>query len=111
MKLAGAYERLGKIDLAAEEYNLALSKTGSNDDILMSLENIWQQKIIDNPQDAEAHANLGAVLQKKKDYQGALAQYKKAESINPSNTNTASRRSAESAAYSIRSSSRFSAVT
>lgn len=88
LKLAGAYERLGKIDLAAEEYNLALSKTGSNDDILMSLENIWQQKIIDNPQDAEAHANLGAVLQKKKDYQGALAQYKKAESINPSNTNT-----------------------
>lgn len=88
LKLAGAYERLGKIDLAAEEYNLALSKTGSNDDILMSLENIWRQKVSDNPQDAEAHANLGAVLQKKKDYQGALAEYRKAESINPSNTTT-----------------------
>ena len=88
LKLAGAYERLGKIDLAAEEYNLALSKTGSNDEILMSLENIWRQKVNDNPQDAEAHANLGAVLQKKKDYEGALAQYHKAESINPSNTNT-----------------------
>lgn len=88
LKLAGAYERLGKIDLAAEEYNLALSKTGKNDEILMSLENIWRQKVSDNPEDAEAHANLGAVLQKKKDYEGALAQYKKAESINPSNTNT-----------------------
>ncbi len=88
LKLAGAYERLGKIDLAAEEYNLALSKTSSNDEILMSLENIWRQKVVDNPQDAEAHANLGAVLQKKKDYEGALAQYRKAESINPSNTNT-----------------------
>ncbi len=88
LKLAGAYERLGKIDLAAEEYNLALSKTGSNDDILMSLENIWRQKVADTPQDAEAHANLGAVLQKKKDYQGALAEYRKAESINPSNTTT-----------------------
>lgn len=88
LKLAGAYERLGKVDLAAEEYNKALTKDGCNEDILMSLENIWRQKVSDNPNDAEAHANLGAVLQRKKDYQGALAQYQKAESLNPSNTNT-----------------------
>lgn len=88
LKLAGAYERLGKVDLAAEEYNKALTKDGCNEDVIMSLENIWRQKVSDNPNDAEAHANLGAVLQRKKDYQGALAQYQMAESINPSNTTT-----------------------
>lgn len=88
LKLAGAYERLGKTELAAEEYNLALTKSGDNEEILMSLQNIWLQKVNDNPNDAEAHANLGAVYQKKKDYTNALAQYEKAEQLNPSNVTT-----------------------
>lgn len=88
LKLAGAYERLNKIDLAAQEYNLALSKSSDNQDILLSLENIWKQKVNENPNDAEAHANLGAVYQKKGDFVSALSQYQKAEEINPSNINT-----------------------
>lgn len=88
LKLAGAYERLGKLDLAAEQYNLSLSKSSSNQDVLLSLENIWKQKVSQNPNDAEAHANLGAVYQKRNNFEAALAQYKKAEELNPSNVTT-----------------------
>ncbi len=88
LKLAEAYERLGKIDLAAEQYNLSLSKSGDNQEVLMSLENIWKQKVADNPDDAEAHANLGAVYQRQNNFAAALQQYEKAEEINPSNVNT-----------------------
>ena len=88
LKLAGAYERLGKLVQAAEEYNLALTKSGDNEDILMSLESIWKQRVEQNPNDAEAHANLGAVYQKKNNFQAALEQYNKAEELNPSNVTT-----------------------
>ena len=88
LKLAEAYERLGKVDLAAEQYNLSLSKNSDNQEILMSLENIWKQKIEQNPDDAEAYANLGAVYQRQNNFTAALQQYEKAESINPSNVNT-----------------------
>ena len=88
LKLAGAYERLGQIDNAVKEYNLALTKSGDNQEILMSLENIWRQRVAQNPNDAEAHANLGAVFQRKNDFDSALAQYEKAEQLNPSNVTT-----------------------
>ena len=88
LKLACAYERLGKFDLAAEQYNLALEKSSNSADVLISLENLWKQKIDTNPNDAEAYANLGAVLQRKNDFAGALTMYEKAEKLNPSNVNT-----------------------
>lgn len=88
LKLACAYERLSKFDLAAEQYNLALEKSSDSKDVLISLENLWRQKININPNDAEAYANLGAVLQRKNDFTGALAMYEKAEKLNPSNVNT-----------------------
>lgn len=88
LKLACAYERLGKFDLAAEQYNLALEKSSNSADVLISLENLWKQKIDTNPNDAEAYANLGAVLQRKNDFAGALTMYEKAERLNPSNVNT-----------------------
>ena len=88
LKLAEAYERLGKIDMAAEQYNLSLSKSGDNREVLMSLENIWKQKIAENPDNAEAYANLGAVYQRQNNFTAALQQYEKAESLNPSNVNT-----------------------
>ena len=88
LKLAEAYERLGKIDMAAEQYNLSLSKSGDNREVLMSLENIWKQKIAENPNNAEAYANLGAVYQRQNNYTATLRQYEKAESLNPSNVNT-----------------------
>lgn len=88
LKLACAYERLGKIDLAAEQYNLSLAKSENNSEVLDSLEKLWSQKIEQNPNDAEAHANLGAVYQRRNNFAAALAEYEKAEKLNPSNVNT-----------------------
>ncbi len=88
LKLANSYEKLGQIDKAAEQYNFALSDSTDNQDILTALENIWKQKIDKNPNDAEAHANLGAVYQKKNNFKEALTQYEKAEALNPSNVTT-----------------------
>ena len=88
LKLARVYERLGLLDKAAQEYTYALSKSGENQDILLSLENIWRQKVAQSPNDAEAHSNLGAILQKKGEMDAALAEYEKAEQINPSSITT-----------------------
>ena len=88
LKLAVSYEKLGQVDKALEHYNAALSGDGDKQEILMALENIWKQKIIQNPKDAEAYANLGAVYQKKNDFTSALSYYEKAELLNPSNITT-----------------------
>lgn len=88
LKLARVYERMGQIDKAAQEYTLALTKSGENQDILLSLENIWKQKVAKAPGDAEAHANLGAIYQKKGDLASALTEYQAAESLNPTNITT-----------------------
>ncbi len=88
LKLARAYEAIGNTEGAANEYNYALQNSSEKEDILVSLEKIWQQKVAAAPNDAEAHANLGAVYQKQGNYQGAMEEYKKAEAINPSNATT-----------------------
>lgn len=88
LKLARAYEQTGNNDGAAEQYNLALQNSSEKEDILTSLQKIWQQKVDANPNDAEAHANLGVVYQKQLNYTAALDEYKKAEAINPTNVNT-----------------------
>ena len=88
LKLARAYERLGSIDKAANEYNSALTKSSENADILLSLEGIWKRKVELAPDDAEAHANLGAVYQKKGNLDLALSEYQKAEKLNPTNVTT-----------------------
>ena len=88
LKLARVYERLGQTDKAINEYNCALTKSDENQDILLSLETIWRQKVADEPENAEAHANLGAVLQKKGDFVNALTEYQTAEKINPTNVTT-----------------------
>lgn len=88
IKLANSYAKLGQTNKAAEQYNFALSDAENNQDILTELENIWKEKITQNPNDAEAHANLGAVYQKKNNFQAALTQYEKAEALNPSNVTT-----------------------
>lgn len=88
LKLARVYERLGNTDKAAKEYSSALTKSTENQDILISLENIWKQKVTANPDDAEAHANLGAIYQKKGNLAAALAEYQTAERLNPSSVTT-----------------------
>lgn len=88
LKLARAYEQVENAEGAATQYNLALQNSSEKEDILVSLQKIWQQKVAAAPDDAEAHANLGVVYQKQLNYTAAMDEYKKAESLNPTNVNT-----------------------
>ncbi len=88
LKLARTYEQLNDYNSALNEYSYALNSSTEQEDILSSLEKIWQKKVDEAPKDAEAHANLGVVFQKQKRYKEALTEYQTAESLNPSNLNT-----------------------
>lgn len=88
LRLARAYEQVNDYNSALKEYDIALAGSSESDEILNSLENIWQKKVDEFPNDAEAHANLGVVFQKQLRYSEALAEYRKAETLNPSNLNT-----------------------
>ncbi|MDD3014118.1 MAG: tetratricopeptide repeat protein [Candidatus Gastranaerophilales bacterium] len=87
LKLARALNKTENFDSAIKEYNLALESGENNAEIISALENIWTAKIVENPQDAVAHMNLGVILQKKKDFNGALSQYKASELIDPASVN------------------------
>lgn len=84
LKLARSLDKIGKEDEAVKEYDMVLSKS-NDDEVLSAVESIWRNKVNQNPQDALAHLNLGVVLQKKKDYENALAQYKAAVMLDPLN--------------------------
>ena len=88
LKLARVYEDEGDFNASLKEYSYALKKSEEQEDILGALERIWQKKSDENPNDAEAKANLGVVYQKQKRYNEALAEYQKAERLNPQNLNT-----------------------
>lgn len=88
LKLARVYEKVGKIDEAANEYTSVFENSAENSDILSSLENIWTIKVQQQPRSAEAHANLGAIYQKTGKTELALHEYQKAQNLDPSNVNT-----------------------
>lgn len=88
LKLARTYEQLKDFNASLKEYDYALKSSEEKEDILNSLEKIWQKKVDEFPKDAEAHSNLGVVYQKQKRYTEALAEYQKAQVLNPSNLNT-----------------------
>ena len=88
LKIARVYEDMKDFNSSLKEYSYALDKSEESTDVLMSLERIWQKRVDETPDDAEAHANLGVVYQKEKRYNEALSEYKKAEELNPKNTNT-----------------------
>jgi tetratricopeptide (TPR) repeat protein len=85
VKAGLAYEKNKKLDKAINAYNQASNIDPKNMDALNALEKIWQEQIKINPRNAAAHANLGTVLQKKGDFDRALAQYNTAELIDPNN--------------------------
>lgn len=87
LKLARAYEQINDFNSSLKEYDIALKNSTENEEILSSLEKIWQKKVDEFPKDAEAHSNLGVVFQNQKRYNEALTEYKKAEELNPSNLN------------------------
>ena len=88
LKLARTYEQLNDFSSSLKEYSYALNASSESEEIMNSLERIWQKKVDENPRDAEAHANLGVVFQKQKRYMEALNEYRKAEMLNPTNLNT-----------------------
>ena len=90
LKLAQSLNNSGDSENAVKEFNIALKTTKKEDqaEVLQDLENLWVKKLQDNPQDAAAHMNLGVVLQKKGDFDGALKEYQFAEEINPNDITT-----------------------
>lgn len=87
-KLGSVYERMGNLDEATEEYSKVLTQNNKNEDALTALESIWRQKVVEDPNNPEAHANLGAVYQKRGDYDSALTEYQRAENLDSSNITT-----------------------
>jgi len=90
LKLARALNNSGDNENAIKEYDIAL-KTAKKEDkieVLQDMEDLWVKKLQENPQDASAHMNLGVILQKKGDFEGALKEYQFAEAINPNDITT-----------------------
>jgi tetratricopeptide (TPR) repeat protein len=85
VKAGLAYQKNNKVDKAIKAYDQATALDSKNMDALNALEKLWEEQIKLNPRNAAAHANLGTVLQKKGDFEGALAQYNTAELIDPNN--------------------------
>ena len=77
--------QLGNIDNAIKELNIASQNDSCKEDSFDILENIWQKKISENPKDAAAQMNLGAIYQEKGFLDKAMSQYKLAQSLDPKN--------------------------
>lgn len=90
LKLARSLSNSGDTESALKEYDIALKNTKKENqaEVLQDLEDLWIKKLQENPQNAEAHMNLGVVLQKKGDYEGALKEYQFAQAINPNDITT-----------------------
>ncbi|MEW5822389.1 MAG: tetratricopeptide repeat protein [Cyanobacteriota bacterium] len=85
VKTGLAYEKTGKLNSAINAFNQASALDPGNMDANNSLEKIWRDQIKLNPRNAAAHANLGTILQKKGDFDGAMQEYNAAELIDPNN--------------------------
>lgn len=88
LKYARVLDRLEQNDVAVQEYNFALSRCNDDPEILFALERIYRQKLLQNSNDAEVMANLGAILQKQNKFDEALNYYTRSGQINPSNVTT-----------------------
>lgn len=86
---AGVLDRTGNADDAINEYGYVLQRANADDkEVLYSLEKAFNTKLQNSPNNANLHANMGAVLQKQGKLDEALNYYKKAESLDPANINT-----------------------
>ncbi len=86
LKLARALHKMGKFDLAIQEYTVAMSDDTLADEVLPALEQLSLANISKNPYDVHSYVNLGNVYQKKGDYVNAVNYYKKAQELDPSNS-------------------------
>ncbi len=84
-KYALIMDEVNNQDAALEFYSLALKHGEKNPELIENLEFLWNSRIAQNPNDPQGYINLGTVLQKKGDFQGAKTQYLKAKTLNPNN--------------------------
>jgi tetratricopeptide (TPR) repeat protein len=85
LKFARVLYKSGNIEAALNEYNSAANSANTKEEALAALESIWADKIKENANDPAAHMNLGAVLQKKGEYDSAMNEYKTAQLLDPQN--------------------------
>ncbi len=85
LKFGRTLYNLGNIDAAVRELDIATENTQTKNDALSLLEVIWKNKVKQNPKDAIAQMNLGAVYQNKGNFSQAMSQYRMAQSIDPKN--------------------------
>ncbi len=71
-------DEVGNYEASLEQYNLAFEYGDKSPELLEILENKWVQNVANNPNDAQSYANLGAIYQKKGDFNNAKIQYLKA---------------------------------
>jgi len=77
-------DEAGNFEASMEQYNLALQYGDKSPELLEILENKWTQNIVNNPNDAQAYINLGAIYQKQGNFDAAKSQYLKAANLDSS---------------------------
>lgn len=91
LRYARLLDKLGRQDEAVAQYNVALTESENDPEILYALERIYLKKLDSSPRDPELNANIGAIKQKQGDYVNALVYYKKAEEYSSTTSDINSR--------------------
>ncbi|MDX2086026.1 MAG: tetratricopeptide repeat protein [Candidatus Melainabacteria bacterium] len=81
VRLGNAQERSGEVNEAIKTLDQALNRNPANLGALNLLEKIWLREVKFNPRNVLAHANLGSIYQKKKNYPLAQRAYQNAEKL------------------------------
>lgn len=85
LRYAKTLEKIGITDKAIEEYNLAFQENENAEEIMPALERLAILNIQKYPDNAASYLNLGAVYQRKGDFETALINYQKAQNLDASN--------------------------
>ncbi len=85
LRYARVLEKLDITDRSIEEYNLAFAENENAEEIMPALERLANLNIQKYPENSASYLNLGAVYQRKGDFETALANYRKAQVLDPSN--------------------------
>lgn len=85
LRYARTLEKIGITDRAIEEYNLAFADNENAEEIMPALERLATLNIQKFPDNSASYLNLGAVYQRKNDFESALANYQKAQELDATN--------------------------
>lgn len=85
LRYARALEKADITDKAIEEYNLAFADNENAEEIMPALERLANLNIQKFPDNSSSYLNLGAVYQRKGDFESALTNYRRAQVLDASN--------------------------